>query len=253
MGNLQYSILRYAPSLVSGETINLGAIFYNVEAGIQEFFTIKNWRRVSTFDDELNIKMMRALMSDITKKVGTHLDNPNFDLVKFCRQYDSEIYFDVCEVLVDIPLQDIDTQIELVKKMYFQFEYETKDRPARDVQKSFLLRLLKGKHVEYTRDTTEHGRHNAEIKFDVIFGDYGVVFFNFNKANSNHNTMNKVKAWAWNVQNMNTPRKLIVLYAQENSDETLPALNILKDVADGMFNIQDGFTDILKLIESTAS
>ena len=67
MGELKYSILRYEPSIVSGEKINLGVAFhyFDQQEDYREFYFISKWSRVSAFDDTLNIPLTKAIMLDI--------------------------------------------------------------------------------------------------------------------------------------------------------------------------------------------
>lgn len=255
MGELQYSIFRYAPSIVSGEKINLAAAFYYPETGYRELFSISRWNRISAFDDTLNISLLKALMADIKDEMGTELDNPHFDLRKFCLQYDSELYFDKCESLVDVSLDALPAQIEEVKRMYFQFEYDLAERPVHEDQKKFLRRLLTSKKVEYTRQPVRTANFGAEIKYDYIFDHYGVIFFDFNVSKIDHKVMNKVKAWVWNALNATQRIDLVVLYNLENENrpEVKPALEMLKEVAYKMINIHDGFSEVSALIEKEVS
>ena len=48
MGNLQYSVLRYSPSLLSGESINLGILISTGEYARFEF--TKKMNRIREFD-----------------------------------------------------------------------------------------------------------------------------------------------------------------------------------------------------------
>lgn len=255
MGELQYSIFRYAPSIVSGEKINLAAAFYYPETGYREFFSVSKWNRVSAFDDTLNIPLLKALMNDIKDEMGTELDNPSFNLRTFCLQYDSEFYFDKCESLVGVLPDELPAQIEEVKKMYFQFEYDSAERPVHEDQKKFLRRLLVSKNVEYTKMPVRAANFGAEIKYDYIFDHYGVVFFDFNVAKIDHKVMNKVKAWVWNALNATQNIDLLVLYNLENEHrpDVKPALDMLKDVAYKMINIHGGFSDVSLLIEKEVS
>lgn len=255
MGNLQYSIFRYAPSLVSGETINLAAVFYYDETKYREFFSITKWKRVSNFDDTLNISLLKALMVDMRNEIGTQIDTPNFQLEMFCSQYNSEFYFDQCQTLNDISHQDLTKQIELVKRMYFQFEYDIEKRPSSEDQKKFLYHLLRSKSIEYTKDALKEGAYSDEIKYDYIVKNYGVVFFNFMSAQLNGNVMNKVKAWAWNAQNSDLPLKLIAVYDAEDEtrEDIAPAISILTKFAYRIFNINNGFDDVIKLLGGSAS
>ena len=255
MGELQYSIFRYAPSIVSGEKINIAALFYDVDSGYRELFVISKWGRVSAFDDTLNIPLVKALMRDIKEEIGTQIDTPDFNIKKFCAQYDSELYFDKCESLIGVKPEELEDEIENIKKMYFQFEYDPVKRPKYGEQKQFLRRLLVSKQIQYRQDSTTIGKFDAEIKYDYIFGNCGVVLFNFNTSKIDNKIMNRVKAWAWNAQNKEDNLKLIILYDLEDQrrTEVKPALEILSEVATKMINIHDGFSGVVELIDKDAS
>lgn len=251
MGDLIYSILRYEPSIVSGEKINLGAIFHYISTDYREFFSISKWARVSAFDDTLNISLMKDLMQDIRLEMGTALDNPQFEIEKFCSRYNSELYFDTCTLLTDISEVDLSSQIEDIKKLYFQFEYDASVRPSNDDQKKFLRRLLLSKQIAYARNPAKTGLYGDTITYDFSFGEYGVVFFNLNNAKIDNKTMNKVKAWAWNATNSTDGLKLLILYdlADENRSEVRPALEIFNSVAYKMINIHEGFSEVSPLLD----
>lgn len=251
MEELQYSILRYAPSLVSGKKINLAAVFYYPDTDYRDFFSISNWSRIASFDDSLCIPILKDLMLDIRDEIGTTLTNPNFDLQKFCSNYHSELYFDTCTTLYDVSTEVVSSQIDEIKRMYFQFEFEQSKRPSRNEQKQFLRHIFKSKQIKYDRDARRIGAYDDSIVYDYIFDDYGVVFFNLNYSKIDNKIMNKVKAWAWNCQNSTDGLKIIILYdlADINRPDVKPALNILKVSAYQMFNIHDGFSDVSSLLD----
>lgn len=255
MGGLFYSILRYEPSIVSGEIINLGAAFYYPETDYREFYSITKWSRVFAFDDTLNIALMKDLMLDIRDAMGTQLDNPNFNLKKFCAKYNSEIYFDDCMALTDIDADEVSESIEEIKRMYFQFEYDIANRPNNDAQKKFLRRLLISKSIDYVRDSTQLGAYGDTIKYDFTFSTYGIVFINLNGKKIDNKTMNKVRAWAWTAEKTTTGHRLIVLYDLEDETraEVQPALRILRATVHKAINIHNGFTDIMPLLNDIYS
>lgn len=254
VGDLIYSILRYEPSIVSGEKINLGAIFYYPSTEYREFYSISKWNRVSAFDDTLNIPLMKDLMQDIRSEMGTSLDNPQFNINKFCLRYNSELYFDTCTSLTDVLAKDLSSQIEDIKRLYFQFEFDVSVRPSNEDQKKFLRRLLSSKQIPYVWRSTRTGLYGDTITYDFSFGEYGVVCFNLNSTKLDNKTMNKVKAWAWNAKNSADGLKLLILYdlADENRSEVKPALEIFKSVAYKAINIHDGFSEVSPLLETVS-
>lgn len=255
MRELIYSILRYEPSIVSGEIINLGAAFYYPEDNYREFYSITKWNRVAAFDDTLNIPLVKDLMLDIRDAMGTAIDTPNFNIKKFCAKYNSELYFDNCLSFTDVRPEEVPSYIEEIKKMYFQFEYDVANRPNNDEQKKFLRRLLVAKRIRYIRNSPQAGSYGDIITYDYTFGDYGVVFINLNNDKIDNKTMNKVRAWAWNAKNSADSYKLIVLYdlEDENRSAVQPALSILKATAHRVINIHNGFNDVLSMLDEYAA
>ena len=59
---LKYSVLRYSPSTIAGEKINLGIMFYDIPSGYREFKYSKKFSRLATFDDEIDLTMVKKLL-----------------------------------------------------------------------------------------------------------------------------------------------------------------------------------------------
>lgn len=255
MENLQYSILRYTPSLVSGETINLAAIFYYPDTDYREFYSITKWKRVEAFDSSLCIPLLKDMMLDIRDAVGSTLSSTSFILKDFCAQYQSQLYFDQCIEFSNMPWEMVSDQIEEIKKMYFQFEFEESERPRKQEQKDFLSRLLRASNVHYKRDISEKGLYDDPIRYDYTFNEYGVKFFDLNIAKIGGQTINQAKVWAWNCQNSGKHLKIIILYDLEDESrvDVKPVLQILNDSAYKLVNIHKGFSDISSIISSHVS
>lgn len=251
MGELKYSILRYAPSLISGETINLAAVFnYFSDFDHREFYCIKNWSRVSAFDDSVSIPMLKDIMLDMEEEIGTPLDNPDFSLEQFCSKYHNELYFDTAIKFSDISDAQLSEEIERIKHMYFSFDYKKEERPDSEDQKKFLAMVLKSKNVEYSRNSSQMGLYNEKITYDFIFNEYGVKFFNLNRKKKYGSTLNSAKAWAWNCKNSPNNLKTIILYdtVNENDVEVRAILNIFRASTDFVINVHDGFGNLVSMI-----
>ena len=255
MSELKYAIMRYSPSLVSGESINIAGLFFFPETKYREVYTVSNWQRVASFDESLDISALKDILSDMEEEVGTELTNPGFDIVKFCAQYCSELYFDTTITLTGVENKNLSKQIEEVQRMYFQFDFDKEKRPKREEQKQFLSRILKAKEIEYQKDDHQLGSYNETIIYDYTFFCYGVKFFNFDLETIGSQTLNKVKAWAWNCQNSTNGKKIIIIYSA--SDEKRPdvasALDILKTSAYKMISINDGFGSAIRVLDELVS
>lgn len=244
MGRLEYSILRYRSSFVSGEAINLAAIFCFHGPSQREFYHISNWNRVSAFDDSVSIPMLKDIMLDMEDEIGTVLSYPEFVLQNYIVKYHSELYFEGIMSLDDVNEFAIDQEIENIKRMYFPSEYTKEERPKYDDQKKFLNRILKAKHVKYERDSKELGLFQEEIRYDYTFNGFGVKFFDLNNKKANGNTLTSVKAWAWNCNNAPEGLKTIILYdlADDEVSAAAPILGILKSAQPHkLINVHEGF------------
>lgn len=244
MGRLDYSILRYRSSFVSGEAINLAAIFCFQTPPQREFFHIKNWSRVSAFDDSVSIPMLKDVMLDMEDEVGTVISYPEFVLQDYIVKYHSELYFEKMMSLDDVYEFEIDQEIENIKRMYFPSEYKKEERPKYEDQKKFLNRILKAKQVKYERDSKEIGRYQEEIRYDYKFNEFGVKFFNLNDKKANGQTLQSVKAWAWNCNNEPEGLKTIILYdlADDEKNAAAPILGILESAKPyKLINVHEGF------------
>lgn len=247
MNELWYSILRYTPSFVSGESINLAALFYYPDTDYREFFSLTKWSRLSSFDDSLNIPLIKNLMLDIADEIGTPLTAPNFNIQKFCAQYQSQIYFDQCVAFPDVFPGNVSEKIEEIKQIYFQFEYDMDSRPTREDQKRFLGKLLRAQKIDYHREAVQKGAFDENVTYDYLFCGYGVKFFDLNAEKISGQTLNKAKAWAWNCKTDPNGLKIVILYdlADPNRADAKPIVSILEAAAYKTINIHQGYGEAL--------
>lgn len=252
MSSLAYSILRYFPSLVSGEVINLAAVFYYYDDSddYREFYRIKNWNRVKAFDDSVDIGLLKDVLLDINDEVGTPLSNPNFNLQKLCGSYHNELRFSDIIELYDVISSNISEEIERIKHIYFSSEFNQNERPRSEEQKKFLSRILRSKQIKFTRNGTRVGRFNETIHYDYVFDGYGVKFFDLNKKKTNGITLNNAKTWAWNSINAPDGLKTVILYdlSEENQDDAQSILSILRSSADYVISLSNGYSGLDSII-----
>ncbi|MGN7402712.1 DUF3037 domain-containing protein [Cytobacillus praedii] len=60
-----YSICKYVPDIIRGEFINVGVLTYIPEMGMSKFQKTKNLARVTAFDDELELDVLKALLESL--------------------------------------------------------------------------------------------------------------------------------------------------------------------------------------------
>ena len=82
---MKYAVLRYSPSKIAGEAINLGIIFVSEDEEERAFAHIQKWNRLRHFDDEVNVDLVKLLIEQMKEDVeGTLLNQGKaFSLEKY--------------------------------------------------------------------------------------------------------------------------------------------------------------------------
>lgn len=121
---IKYSILKYRPSMVSGESINVGFIVHDESEGRKKFYYSRRFKRLQEFDDELNIETVRFFLEDMAIDIGR--ERESFDIDEYIRFYINAFYFDKVEALA---CNDIEEAIDLIRKVYLRFDLEKSLKP----------------------------------------------------------------------------------------------------------------------------
>lgn len=249
---IKYSVLRYSPSMVAGESINLGVLISEVDGEFRKFFYTSKWSRIREFDDELDIEMVKILLNSIEEEVERSLYNLNqkFNIDKFVLYYFNEYHFDAP---IDISCEDIDETVDEIVKLYLRFDFDKKHRPSREEEIAFISKILKNKNVKYKRNLGIQGKFDDKIVYDYIFWDYGVKIFHLKKSSINK-MMNDIKAWAWNCEK-NTVIKTMIFYEYDSQDSledrkiVEKAVSILEDATSEVYVLEDGIARLNLLLE----
>lgn len=251
---LQYSVLRYSPSIVSGESINLGVLV--TSSDYTEFFYTKRFSRVHEFDDTLDIETVRILLSSIADEVKGDLTTTNtpFDITSFIRYYCKEYCF---SPVISVPYDDLTKKVSDIRRIYLQFDYEKSQRPTNKEALDFLKTILvsQGQRVSSNKNAT--GGFHEPVRFDMTFGNYGIKFFRFGSTTELKRIMNDIKAWAWNCEHYALIKPIIVYSTDIGSDNVegnallQTALEILKSATNNVWAIDETAEHFPNLQQST--
>lgn len=224
---LKYSVLRYSPSTIAGEKINLGIIFCDMESGYREFKYSKKFSRLATFDDEIDISMVKKLLQGIADDVAGNLFTyDNFDIEQYTKFFVNDFCF---EKPKSISYDNLNEMIERLHKTYFRFEYDKKERPSKEDDKSILEKLISADGRDVRRDEYVLGSCNERIKYDLITDDSCIKIFDFDDKNLNY-LVNSAKTWAWNSM-QETEKKIIIIYRyNEEHSKYNKEFNIIMDI-----------------------
>ena len=210
-----YSVLRYSPSAVADERINLGMVVYDELLNISKFRYTKQFRRINSFDDEIDISAVKHILQDIKDEIeGTHADTP-MDVENFIRYYDNDFAFDSPKM---IEYDDFDETFDRLFKIYFRFDFERKDRPDRSADIKLVEDIIKAQSIEYRRNQYVVGEFNERIRYDFVTPEHNIKVFDFDGKDLSK-MINSAKVWAFNAMNTPDSDKLILMYRYSDKDE----------------------------------
>lgn len=249
MSYIKYSVFRYSPSMVAGESINLGILFEALN--YRSFIFTKRFARIKEFDDEIDVDIIKLFLRSIQKDVEMSISNSitTFDMDKFIKYYTNQYSFDKPIVL---ETDDLEKTIEEIQKIYLRYDFSRSERLTREQEISFISKVLSDKHVPYKRNMHIKGKYSENIIYDYKFLSYGVKIFLLNGKSLNR-IFNDIKAWAWNCQNNSEIINTIILYDyDENSNKVnqeyfYSILNILKDASSHVYRLDEGIKIINNL------
>lgn len=242
---IQYAGLKYYNSCVSDECLYIGMLFNDITTNTRIFKSIKNFRRLQSFDDEISIDFFKAYLKSIKEEVECSIFNfkEKFNMEEYVKYYTNEIRFSDIKTVET----DDDSFIENTCKIFLKFDYEKKDRLNKDTEKKYIKQILKSKNISFTTNPVA-GKYNELINFDVATDEYGIKFFSFENKELNRLITN-AKAWSYSAEELKGSIKSIFLYDLDftESKEFNAIINILKKNADAVMPISNGIEFISNL------
>lgn len=233
---LKYSVLRYSPSNVSGEKINLGIIFYDVASGYSEFKYSKKLSRLSNFDDEIDVVIVKKLLQSIAEDVISM----QFDIEQYTKYFVNDFSFDKPKL---IQYTDLDDMIIRLYKTYFRFEYDKEDRPSKIEDREIIEKILSSSGKDIKKDGYIYGVCNEKIKYDIVTDNLCIKIFDFEDKNLNR-LINSAKTWAWNAM-YNSKNNVMIIYRYNEelskyTDEFKIIMDIFKKSQTQVYDIEEG-------------
>lgn len=246
---LKYSVLRYSPSTVAGEKINLGIIFSDMESGYRVFKYSKKFSRLATFDDEIDLTMVRKLLQSIADDVeGNLFTYDKFDIEQYTKYFVSDFSFEKPKAIY---YDDLEEMMDRLHKTYFRFEYDKKERPSKEDDKSILEKIISAEGKQVKKDEYVLGSCNERIKYDLVTEDLFIKIFDFDDKNLNK-LVNSAKTWAWNVSQEKEKKVIIIYRYNEESSKYNKEFKIIMDIFNKskatVYGIEDGMRMLQRAI-----
>lgn len=196
MTQIKYSVLRYTPNLVRAENIIVGVAIHVPEFKLAKFYKIKNYKRVSTFDDEYDkdyfAMVMESLEYEFTFDAECLDNNPlllnrisDADFLMLRTQsFANEFRFDSVNI-VDSEENDLENDINDIVSLYLYYDNKRQDRITPQRAKSLLSKQVKAAGLKKAKANIK-GAFNSDGVFDFEVGGIPtrIITFDYHRESS---------------------------------------------------------------------
>lgn len=264
----KFSILRYVPEQHREEFINIGLVFHCPEEKYSSIRFTKNYSRVKTFDDELDVEFLKIVLdginqdfvrtSTISGPTEKELGDIDF-LEKSTVFYVNQIQFSPIKTIVSY---DIQKDEEDLFKTYVYFDVKKNKRIDREKVRSLMSRVFSQNQgvLDYEKNLVIN-TGLEDIQFDFALTNttgmkkkqsvLNSLSFDYSTGKEK-NALTTAKEWHWNIS------KTIEL--KEKNDLTNPYLNndfsldfvtfiLIKNDASPLNHAIDILSDVSKIVE----
>ena len=256
MKRIDFSVLRYYPSFITGECINLGILIYCAEDNFIRFEHInhKHHNRLRTFDDELDISMVAQMLDIISEDIKAYslplITKKSFDLKEYIKYFTNEFRF---SSISSVDYESTDIAVKELTDICLRLYYPKNERPDKTIERNYIERVIKTNHCEYTKNQKAKDDFGFTINYDfMIDNKTGIKYFNI-KSESINKMVNHLRSWAWNGEHSSMESSIIVYSCDDSSKHDpvlLKALEILKSETQYVVNI-DALASLLKTLKTS--
>ena len=242
---IKYSILKYYNSTISEECLCVGILFHNITTDQRIFNTIKNFNRLASFDDEINIDFFKCYLSSIKSETENNLFNykDTFDLEHYIKTYVNELRFSKIYTSYNPDANFI----ENTTKLFLKFDYSKNERLHKNLESQNIRNIFKENGVPFTSKPVI-GTHNEPINFDYQTDNYIIKIFSFKEKNLSR-LISSAKTLSYNAIELKPYKKTVFLYDLDilNSNEFEIIMNILSEYAYKLLPLEAGLDFITKI------
>ena len=230
MKEIEYSVLSYSPSIITGERINVGLLFHKSDDDVCRFEYTRKWNRLLAFDDEIDIEFFKLYLEGIKQQVEPDIFQRKKNWRFFIENFANEFRFS--SIVKIYPEESFDSFVENTKRVYLRYDYEKKDRATDQDQKALLKRIIKSKGIE-SAQAKVGGSYGDDISFDFLLpnNDRSTVIKTFTFDNKEISRMIfTVRAWAQIADELKEKFRIVYFYDIDDysNAELSTAINILR-------------------------
>ncbi|MCY8973053.1 DUF3037 domain-containing protein [Bacillus atrophaeus] len=200
---IYYSICRYVPDVLRGEVLNVGVLTHIPSRSWCKFNRSKNLSRIKSFDDEVELDVIKALLESIEHQFNTE-SNMNFQLSglknddfleKELVYFVNQIQFSPVMSLYTTP-SSIKEDLQDLNDMYLYYDKKKSERINADKVRRLTSKMFKQNTIEVKRNPEAKNQFKQQpFDFSIKLDNEDTYIKALSFDYKNHNKFfNEVKA-----------------------------------------------------------
>lgn len=256
---VNFAVCRYIPDVLRDEFINVGVLVHVPEDEYVNFYKTKNYRRIKSFDDEVELDVIKVLLESLEYQFNTTTINvPEFPNIGDTNFLNTEIRYYVNQLqfssIRTFKTNDIQKDVSDLCDTYLYYDKKKTDRIGQDkvrrlVSKMFTnskLNSIVNRNPEY-----KNVFHQSPFDFSMKFNNHDTLIKTISFDYKNKNKFFKeVKSLLFDVQYFRdmdiNDIKLVINNTELDDEHKKNAYNILNDFMD-VYTLEE----FSKFIDST--
>ena len=235
---VKYAILKYVPNMERNERINIAIVLHYPNSKEIRMEIINNWKRVSSFDDEADIKFLKKYVDDLKEQFSDNLVN-DFDgmsldnillLDEMTKYFVNKFVFEIHEINTK---EKFEILLEHIKKIYLHYDYEKSKRSKEDESKAVIEKYFLENNVVYEKRGSKNAiqeEYGNNISFDYVLNNVYYKIICLTEDNYN-GYVAILKMWIANYIMLKKENKKLVFVIDDNinNDKTKSYKKMLND------------------------
>lgn len=241
--NAYLATIQYIPDIDRNERLNVGVVLHCPKLEYLEFGFIKNKKRLTSFDDELDIEFfeiyIEGIKNEFKNDIYNQLDIKKEGLLdKLSYNYVNQFQFIIERISVS---EDIKTEFENLKKLKLHYDYKKKDRLTAKqkfdvISRNFLETNIK---INVVKHGEVFGKFDENLNFDFKIDNTYVKIFEFSNNNYKH-LVSQIKVWIYNSKNNLEPNMFFLVIDNVQNEITK---NLIHELEKTNKNVFRGYED----------
>lgn len=248
------SILRYMPSSLREEFVNIGLVLHSPEDQYISIKIVDSIKRITSFDDEVSGHVLKKVINNIASNFKSdenynlfsfdELSDPNLLSKKTNRFVNTIRFSSIKKVsLDDAPLEE---HLEKLFKIYVHFEVKKNERLSEHEILDNLKKYFSQKKLDFYTTKEKTLIKNSEVKFDISVPKNNLYIKSLDVSSSHGPKV--IKEWMSNFQytidlNKNMNVEALIFLDSDNNKNTIFIKKFATTLKKNLENLEIHFID----------